>query len=75
MGNRITVIYGTEQVEKIAKGQPLALYQIKQFVKTYDFQTSAEAKAFESGIQEAVGWMEVYILNSDKREPTQQSPT
>ncbi len=57
----LTITYGKEQVSKRHNGQILTQEEEAQFVKTYNFSTEKEAQAFIKGIEEAVGWQEVYI--------------
>jgi len=57
----LTITYGKEQVIKKHNGQKLTTDEEAQFVKTYSFENDKETKAFTMGIEEAVGWQEVYI--------------
>jgi hypothetical protein len=57
----ITITYGKEQASKMHNGQKLSAAEEAQFVKSYNFKTEKEAQAFIKGVEEAVGWQEVYI--------------
>jgi len=57
----LTITYGKEQVSKRHNGQKLSADEKNQFVKTYYFETEKEIQAFVKGIEEAVGWQEVYF--------------
>lgn len=59
----ITVIFGKEQVSKVIKNIPLLKEELELHKKTYTFESYCEAKAFIKGINEAVGWQEVYVID------------
>lgn len=60
---KVTIIFGKEQVDKILQNQVLTEIEKDKFQKSYFFESKVEADAFTKGIQEAVGWQEVYCLN------------
>jgi hypothetical protein len=59
---QINVVFGNEAVQKILNNAPLNPSELAQFQKTYHFETRIEIEAFIKGINEAVGWQEVYVL-------------
>jgi hypothetical protein len=60
---KVTIIFGKEQVDKIHQNQVLTEIEKDKYQKNYFFESKVEADAFVMGIQEAVGWQEVYCLN------------
>lgn len=63
--NKVTVIFGTEQVNKIHNGFLLTNEEKKLFQKEYNFNSVDEELAFIKGIEEAVGWNECYVLENE----------
>lgn len=60
---KVTIVFGKEQVEKLLQNQLLTEIEKELYQKSYFFGSKIEADAFTKGIQEAVGWQEAYCLN------------
>ncbi|GHT56925.1 hypothetical protein AGMMS49982_23950 [Bacteroidia bacterium] len=61
MKEKVNVIFGEEQVNKIHNGETLTPDERSLYMKTYSFDSIAEKGAFCHGIHEAVGWVECCI--------------
>ena len=62
----VSYILGKEQINKYLQDIELSDVEKSINVKTYSFNSKTELLAFEKGMQEAVGWTEVYqISNAD----------
>lgn len=56
----ISYILGKEQVDKYLQGIELSDVEKSINIKIYSFNSKSELLAFEKGMQEAVGWTEVF---------------
>jgi hypothetical protein len=63
----VTVVFGKESVQKVLNNLPLNANEMEQYQKSYTFETEKEAEAFAKGINEAVGWQEVYVYEAESR--------
>jgi hypothetical protein len=61
MKHTLRVIFGKEQVDKIHNNEVLSDEEVKLNVKEYQFEIETEKRAFIKGLNEAVGWTELYI--------------
>jgi hypothetical protein len=55
----ITVLFGSDQVRKFHNKEIFSEEEIKQFAKTFLFQTRIELEAFILGIEAANGWLDL----------------
>lgn len=62
MKTKVKIIFGKEQVDKLLNEQAFSESEKELNIKEYYFKTKAEKKAFCQGINEAVGWMECYLI-------------
>ena len=58
----VKVIFGKDQVEKFYNDDLFSKEEEQLYVKEFDFSTEAEKVTFCKGIEEAVGWIECYIV-------------
>ncbi len=58
----IKIIFGKEQVEKFISNIPLSEDEQRINVKKYSFETEVELNAFKKGINEAIGWVECFLV-------------
>lgn len=58
----VKVIFGKDQVKKFYNDDLFSKEEEQLYVKEFDFSTEAEKVAFCKGIEEAVGWIECYIV-------------
>lgn len=61
----LKVVFGKEQVLKVLNNEPLNEYEISLNVKEYQFNSAEEKQAFIDGLNEAVGWTELYFLQEE----------
>ena len=61
----LKVVFGKEQVQKMLNHIPLSKEDLELNFKVYSFNTEEEAIAFENGLNEAIGWLEVFVLKDD----------
>ncbi|MBR9833272.1 hypothetical protein GYB57_14100 [bacterium] len=52
----LKVVYGAEQVQKLYANQKLSQTELRENVKTYQFESIKEKNAFIKGMEEALGW-------------------
>ena len=62
---RFNIIFGQEATQKFLNNQQLSQEHILESKKTYEFYSEEEANAFKKGIEAAVGWEEVYVLEEN----------
>lgn len=62
MNYSIKIIFGNEQVNKFISNIPLSDYERQINLKEYFFKTKTELIAFKKGINEAIGWVECYVV-------------
>lgn len=62
---KITIVFGTEQVNKMHNGLSLTDEEKLIYQKDYYFNTEEEISAFIKGIDETVGWNECYVLENE----------
>lgn len=62
MKKSVRVIFGKEEVEKYISDIPLSSDELHINSKEYFFDTEIELIAFRKGINEAVGWQEIYMI-------------
>lgn len=62
MNYSIKVIFGKEQVDKHIANIPLTGDELKINVKDFTFKTEIELAAFKKGINEAIGWIDCYLV-------------
>lgn len=58
----LKIIFGKEQVDKFLSNIPLTKDEFDINVKEFSFETELELIAFKKGVNESIGWQEVYIL-------------
>lgn len=63
---KITMVFGTEQVNKIHNGFSLTAEEELINKKDYYFNTEEEISAFIKGVEETIGWNEFYFLKNEK---------
>ena len=61
----VNIIFGQEATQKFLNNQQLSQEEILEFKNTYEFKSVEEADAFKQGIEAAVGWQEVYVLEEN----------
>jgi hypothetical protein len=61
----IKIIFGKEQVNKFISEIPLSEEEFQINMKKFFFETEPELIAFKKGIDEAIGWMECFFVESD----------
>ena len=62
---RFNIIFGQEATQKFLNNEQLSQEQILESQKTYEFKSKEEAEAFKQGVEAAVGWQEVYVLEEN----------
>lgn len=62
----IKIIFGKEQVNKFLSDVHFSDEEKSINVKEYHFETKDELVAFQKGINEGVGWNEIYQIRSDE---------
>lgn len=61
----VNILFGKEATQKILNNQQLSQEEILESQKSFAFETEEEADAFKKGIEAAVGWQEVYVLEGN----------
>lgn len=61
----VKIIFGKEQVNKFYNSESFTVKEKQSNIKEYFFNTEEEKKAFCSGINEAVGWIECCIVENE----------
>ncbi|POY38814.1 hypothetical protein C3L50_11835 [Flavobacterium alvei] len=61
----LKIIFGKEEVDKFISNIPLTKDELEINVKEFSFETELELIAFKKGINEAIGWQELYLLDND----------
>lgn len=64
----VNILFGKEATQKILNNQQLSQEEILESQKSFAFETEEEADAFKKGIEAAVGWQEVYVLEEIRNE-------
>jgi len=62
----VKIVFGEEAVQNLLNGIRMSKQELKNVEKQYQFDSEKEAEAFIQGIEEAVGWQEVYVLKGGK---------
>ena len=65
MKHSIKIIFGKEQANKFLNNVPLSEEEKSINEKEYYFETKLELNAFLKGVNETVGWLECYIVESE----------
>lgn len=63
MTYKISVIFGKDEISKFYRGEYFSELEKEINIKEFLFNTIEEQEAFCKGIQEGVGWCEIYIDN------------
>lgn len=61
MHHTVHVIFGKEQVLKVSHGEPLSDDERQLYEKVFEFQSLQEKHTFIQGLNEALGWQEIFI--------------
>lgn len=67
MNHSIKIIFGQEQINKFLAEIPFTDEEKIINEKEYHFETEIELKAFIKGVNESVGWLDFYIVNSEDK--------
>lgn len=68
MKHSVKVVFGKEQVTRAHNNESFRQEDLDLFIKEYNFETIEEKNAFIKGLNESVGWMEIYISEVELRE-------
>jgi len=61
MKHTLEVIFRKEQVIKMLSNEPFTDEEASLFIKKYKFDTIEEKYAFVKGMNEVLGWSEIFI--------------
>lgn len=65
MKHTTNIVFGQEQVVKFLNGIELSDEEKEMYIKKFSFNTEIELNAFLLGVNETVGWTEVYQIENN----------